>query len=64
MKSGSVVMSVPEAAQRLGISPHTLRSWLRQGRLAYHRVGRRIVLDLADLVEFMRQHRVEALKPR
>jgi excisionase family DNA binding protein len=53
-------LSVVEAAQRLGVSPYTLRSWLRARRLPYHRLGRRIVLDQEDVRQFLLRHRVEA----
>jgi len=54
-------LSIAEAAERLlGISPYTLRSWLRQGRIPYHRLGRRIVLDQADVEAFLAGCRVEA----
>ena len=51
--------SVAEAAQVLGVSVFTVRVLIRQRRLAYHRIGRRIVLDRQDLEEFLRAHRVE-----
>jgi excisionase family DNA binding protein len=53
-------LSIAEAAERLGVSPFTLRSWLRQRRLPYHRLGRRIVLDPADVETFLQGCRVEA----
>jgi excisionase family DNA binding protein len=57
-------LSVPEAADILGISRFTLRAWLRQRRLPFHRIGRRIVLDLCDLDQFLMDNRVEAEKVR
>ena len=53
-------LSVVEAAGRLGVSRFTVRSWLRQRRLAYHKLGRRVVLDEADVERFLEAHRVEA----
>ena len=51
---------MPEAAPLLGVSRFTLRRWLRQRRLPYHRVGRRIVLDRRDLETFLRECLFEA----
>jgi DNA-binding transcriptional MerR regulator len=49
------------AAERLGISPHTLRFWaVYRGLVPYVRLGRRIVFRPEDLDEFERRHRVEA----
>jgi len=47
-----------EAAPFLGISPHTLRAWVRDRRIAFHRMGRRIVFARGDLERFIQQHRV------
>jgi excisionase family DNA binding protein len=57
--TGEKLLNVSEAAGRLGISPLTLRSWLRQGRLGYHRLGRRILLSPDDVERFIDQSRVE-----
>lgn len=56
----SRLLSVVAAAESLGVSRFTLRSWLRQRRIPYHRLGRRIVLSEADLERFLRGNRVEA----
>jgi excisionase family DNA binding protein len=51
-------LSVRESAQRSGICHWTMRAWLRQGRLPYYRLGRRVVIDEKDLLEFLGAHRV------
>ena len=56
-------VSVEHAAAILGISTFSLRRWLRERRLSYHRVGRRIVLDRRDLEMFLRRCRIEAREP-
>jgi excisionase family DNA binding protein len=56
-------LSVASAAMLLGISPFTLRRWLRDRQLAFYQCGRRIVLDRSDVEEFLRVRRVEA-QPR
>jgi len=53
-------LSVKEAAPILGVSVFTVRAWVRQRRLPFHRLGRRIVLDHSDLERFVAAHRVEA----
>jgi excisionase family DNA binding protein len=55
-------LTITDAADQLGVSSFTVRSWLRQRRLAYHRVGRRIVLDQADVDAFLQDCRIEARK--
>jgi excisionase family DNA binding protein len=42
------------------VSRSYLRSWARQGRVAYIKVGRRLYFDKADLLELLRRCRVEA----
>ena len=52
-------LSVEQAAPVLGVSVYMVRSLVRQHRLPYYRVGRRIVLDRDDLEQFLQAHRVE-----
>ena len=54
------LINVKEAAGLLGVSPFTVRAWLREGRLAHIRLGRRVVLDPADLARFVDAGRVPA----
>ena len=56
-------LDLTQAALFLGVSPHTLRAWLRERRIAFHRCGRRIVFAVSDLEQFLADHRVEA-RPR
>jgi excisionase family DNA binding protein len=42
-------LTVTLAALRLGVSPFTVRSWLRQRRIPFFRLGRRIVIHAADV---------------
>jgi excisionase family DNA binding protein len=41
--------SVDEAAALLGISPYTVRAWIRDGRLRPVRLGRRVLLSEGEL---------------
>ena len=49
-----------QGASMLGVSPHTLRAWTRERRIAFHRCGRRIVFAITDLERFLADNRVEA----
>jgi excisionase family DNA binding protein len=53
-------LSVGRAAAVLGVSPFTVRKWVRTRLLPHHRCGRRIVLDRRDLEAFLARTRVEA----
>lgn len=54
-------LTLTEAAQRLGISRHTLRTWaVYRRRIDYLRLGRRIVFSVRDLEAFESRCRVEA----
>ena len=43
------MITVPEAARKLGKDPETVRRWIRTGRLRARRVGTQHVIDEADL---------------
>ena len=43
------MITVPEAARRLGKNPETVRRWIREGRLPAQRVGTQHVISEADL---------------
>lgn len=43
------MLTVPEAANRLGKNPETIRRWIRAGRLPAHRVGTQHLVDERDL---------------
>jgi excisionase family DNA binding protein len=43
------MLTVAEAADRLGRNPETVRRWIRSGRLPSHRVGARHAIDDRDL---------------
>lgn len=43
------MLTVEEAASRVGRSPATVRRWIRDGRLSSRTEGRRRVIDPGDL---------------
>ncbi|MBC8194482.1 MAG: helix-turn-helix domain-containing protein [Acidimicrobiia bacterium] len=43
------MLTVPEAAHRIGRNPETVRRWIREGRLPSSRVGTQYLIDDADL---------------
>jgi excisionase family DNA binding protein len=45
------MISVPEAARRLGKNPETVRRWIREGKLPAQQFGTQHLIDEADLDE-------------
>ena len=43
------MLTVPEAARRVGRNPETVRRWIREGRLKASKVGTQHVIDEGDL---------------
>lgn len=43
------MLTVPEAARRVGCDPETVRRWIRSGRLPAGKVGTQHVIDEAEL---------------
>ena len=44
-----LMLTVPEAARKVGRNPETIRRWIRSGRLAARKVGTQHVIEEADL---------------
>lgn len=44
-----IMLTVPEAARRVGRNPETIRRWIRSGRLLARKVGTQHVIEEADL---------------
>ena len=49
MQPPPLAVSVVEAARLLSISARTVRAWIRSGRLRGVRLGRRVLLNYAEL---------------
>lgn len=53
------MLTVPEAARRVGKDPETIRRWIRSGRLAAHKVGTQHVIEESDLEELVEDDELE-----
>ena len=52
-----LTIGVREAAGMLGVSPWSIRRWVRLGRLPAVKLGRRTVVELAALDRFIASNR-------
>jgi excisionase family DNA binding protein len=43
------MLTVPEAAKRVGRDPETVRRWIRSGKLRSHKIGTQHMIDEHDL---------------
>jgi excisionase family DNA binding protein len=46
------MLTVPEAAKRVGRDPETVRRWIRAGKLRSHKVGTQHMIEEEDLAPF------------
>jgi excisionase family DNA binding protein len=53
------LLTAADAARRLGVAKSAFYEWLTQGRIAHHRLGRRIRVREADVADFFNATRVE-----
>ena len=53
------LLSVKEAAEKLGISKHTLYAWSSKRLITFVKIGDRTMFDPADLEEFINKGRVK-----
>lgn len=60
----SGLLTVSEAAQRLRISKHTLRSWVSQRRMPYVKIGRRTLFNPSDLDSLIKSCTIEPRRPK
>jgi excisionase family DNA binding protein len=50
------MLTVPEAARRVGRNPETIRRWIRSGRLPARKIGTQHVIEEADLASVKDSH--------
>ncbi|MCZ6622833.1 MAG: helix-turn-helix domain-containing protein [Deltaproteobacteria bacterium] len=55
-------LSVNEVATDLGISPFTVRRWVAERKIAFFKVGGRIVFDRRDIDALLVRSRVEPVE--
>ena len=58
------MLTVPEAAQRAGRDPETIRRWIRSGRLRARKVGTQHVIEEADLESTLVEGEMLPLPPQ
>jgi len=49
------LLTLLDVAARLRVSPHTVRAWIRQGKLVPVRICRRILISPEELLRFLAQ---------
>lgn len=57
-KKMETLLDVKSAAKILAVSPYTVRSYIRQGKLLPVRIGRLVRLDEEELSKFVRSNKV------
>jgi excisionase family DNA binding protein len=55
-------LTVPEAAEYLGMTPNAVRMMVQKRDIPHIRVGRRVRFDIRDLDAHMRARRIEATR--
>lgn len=59
MNHNILTMGVKQAAAQLGLSHWVLRQYIRQGKLRAVRIGRRVLIEPAELQRLVEQGRFE-----
>jgi excisionase family DNA binding protein len=54
-----LVIGLKDAALAVGLSPWTLRGWIRHGKLRCVRLGRRVLIEPGELQKLVEQGRKE-----
>ena len=47
------LLTLMEVADLLRVSPHTIRAWVRKGRLKPTRISRRLLFDPQEIARFV-----------
>ena len=55
--SVSRLMTLLEVAELLRVSPHSVRAWVRKGRLTPVRICRRVLFESAEVSRFVSEAR-------
>jgi excisionase family DNA binding protein len=57
----SLLLGLRDAAASLGLSHWTLREWIRQGKLKSVRLGRRVLVEPAEMARLVAAGRKEKI---
>jgi|GEM_PF-759444 len=49
------LMNMRQIGQEIGVSPHTIRVWVRHGYIPHVRAGRQIRFDAAEVREWLKR---------
>lgn len=63
MQSGRLVLDIKEAAHALSISPWTVRRYITDGKVKPVRIGRRVLLEPAELQRLVEAGRKPRVRP-
>jgi len=55
-----MLLSLEQCERETDVSRYTWRAWIRAGKVPHVRLGRRLLVDEADLRRFIASSRVEA----
>ena len=58
------MLSVKQAAERLGLKPATLRAWIAQRRIGICRLGRAVRIPLEEIERLIAEGTIPARAPR
>ncbi len=50
-----LAVTIPEAARLLGLSPHTIRFYVRKGKITPVRFGRRVSIPMTEIERLARE---------
>ena len=64
MRNDSRPKTVHEAAEALGLSPHTIRAWVAQRRIAHIRLGRAMRIPASEIIRILPGQRDPSVAPK
>jgi excisionase family DNA binding protein len=56
-----LVYSIPQTASKLNLSPWTIRAWIRSGKIAAVKLGRRVMIEPSEIDRLISSGRQPAL---
>jgi excisionase family DNA binding protein len=61
---GEKLLSISEAAEQLGLSIHTVRSWVQKRQIRHYKLGRRVLISPESLELILKETERPCLKDR